>query len=330
MWQIGDIKFKSKVVLAPMAGYTSLGYREFYKPFGVGYSVTEMISDSGIVFHNQNTIDYLKTSKLDRPVAIQLFGSNIDTTLKAIDIINNELKIEYDFLDLNFGCPVSKVVNSHAGSYHLKDLDKLYDYVSKIVEHSKKPVTAKIRLGYDNNHINVIDTVDVLTKAGVKAIAIHARTKQEMYSGLPHYEYLKDLGLKMKIPLIISGNIFTLDDAIKAMDITKANAVMVARGGLGNPFLVKQIDTYFSKKIKLDSVDPLMNIKYCLSLADKLIEEKGEDKAMMIYRSIAPHFIKNIPGAKKYRMALSQNLLTRKDLEYVLNDISKEIGNYGK
>ncbi|MCQ2796071.1 MAG: tRNA-dihydrouridine synthase family protein [Bacilli bacterium] len=325
MWKIGNVKIKSQVVLAPMAGITSLSYREFMKPFGVGYSVTEMISDAGIVHHNQKTIDYLKTSKLDRPVALQLFGSKVETTLKAIDIINKELKIQYDFLDLNFGCPVRKVTSSGAGSSWLKDPKKLEKYVKAIVKHSKKPVTAKIRLGIDNEHINVKEIIDVLTKAGVKAIAVHARTTKELYSGKPHFALLKDFGKHMKVPLIVSGNIFTLDDAINALKITKADAVMVARGGIGNPHLITQIDRYLSKKQKIDNVSLLKNIEYCRKFARMLIQEKGERTAISILRSIAPRFLQGFKDAKKYRIMLSQNIDVFSDLDKILKSVEDSI-----
>ncbi|MCQ2792048.1 MAG: tRNA-dihydrouridine synthase [Bacilli bacterium] len=329
MWQIGNVKIKSQVVLAPMAGITSLSYREFMKPFGIGYSVTEMISDEGIVHHNQKTIDYLKTSKLDRPVAIQLFGSKLDTTLKAIDIINHELKIKYDILDINLGCPVRKITTGGAGSAWLKHPKKLYQYIKGIVECSSKPVTAKIRLGIDDKHLNYDEVISLLTKAGVKAIAIHARTKKELYSGAPHYNLLKDYGKKLKVPLIISGNIFTLDDAIKALKITKAQAVMVARGGIGNPYLIKQINHYLTKKIKLDNINQLDNIKYCRELAKALIQEKGENRAIAILRSIAPKFFFAFKDAKKIRCEISQNIKSYKDLDTILKKVEKEI-KHGK
>ncbi|MCQ2752690.1 MAG: tRNA-dihydrouridine synthase family protein [Bacilli bacterium] len=331
MWKIGNIKISSQVVLAPMAGITSLSYREFMKPFGVGYSVSEMISDAGISYHNEKTLEYLATSKLDRPVALQLFGSDIKRTLKALDIINDELKIDYDILDLNFGCPVHKVTSNGAGSAWLKDSKKLYQYVKSVVEHSPKPVTAKIRLGYDQKHILAFKkNIAVLEKAGVKAIALHARTKEELYSGEPHYDLLKDLQKKMHVPLIISGNIFSLDDAIKALKITKAQAVMVARGALGNPYLITQIDKYLSKKIKLSDISPRENIKYCRKLSRQLIQEKGEKTGVSILRSIAPKFIDGFKGAKTWRNKIAQTIKSQEDLETILTQIEKELKQYGR
>jgi len=325
VWQIGNVKIKSKVVLAPMAGITSLSYREFLKSFGIGYSVTEMISDAGIVHHNKKTLEYLKTSKLDRPVAIQLFGSDTSTTLKAMDIIDNELHIDYDILDLNFGCPVNKVMKSGAGSAWLKDPNKLFDYVNEIVKHTKKPVTAKIRLGIDEKHINVDKIVNALIRTNISAIGVHARTSKQMYTGKPNYEIIKGLGKRINIPLIISGDIFTLDDAINAIKITDAVAVMVARGSLGNPTLISQIDTYFKTKKIIDNATQLEQITYCRQLAKALIKEKGERVGVSILRTIAPQFFNGFKDVKKIRSEISQTIKTYNDLDLILKKIESEI-----
>lgn len=319
-FQIASFKFNSKVVLAPMAGVTCLAYREFMKPFGVAYSVTEMVSDAGISYHNKKTIEYLKSSKKDRPYAIQLFGHDFNITKKAIDIINDELKIKYDFLDINLGCPVRKVFKTGSGSALLQDLDYLYKYICSVVNYSKKPVTCKIRLGVDENHINVFDVVKVLEKAGVSAIAIHARTTKQLYSGKPNFNLIKDLGLTMNIPLIISGDIFTLDDAINALNITKASAVMVARGGIGNPYLITQINEYFNKGKKLENVTINKSKKYCKKLAKMIIKEKGEKTGISMLKGIAPRFFTKYTNAKKIRSEIAQNIKNYKDLKNILKN----------
>ena len=321
MWKIANLKIKTKVVLAPMAGITSLSYREFMKPFGVGYSVTEMISDAGIVYHNKKTIEYLKTSKLDRPIAIQLFGSKLAITKKALDIINNELKIDYDILDINAGCPVHKVMKTGAGSALLKDPKKLYKYIKGIVEVSPKPVTVKIRLGIDDKHINVIETCKLLENAGVSAIGLHARTSKQLYSGKCDFEAIKNLGKTLKVPLIISGDIFTLNDAINTMKITKATAVMVARGGVGNPTLISQINAYLKDNKIIKNATKKEQIKYCRELAKTLIKEKGEHTGISILRGVAPKFFVGFDGATKIRSQISQSIKTYKDLDNILKSI---------
>lgn len=324
MWKIKDIEIKSHVVLGPMAGITFLSYRDFMKPFGVGLSVTEMVSDCGLIYGNKTTLEYIETSKIDHPVAIQLFGSDADNICKAMDIVI-EHNPNFEMFDINLGCPVPKVTKTGAGSAMLKDTQKLYEYMKKIVEHSPKPVTAKIRLGWDDKSINVFENIKALEDAGVAAIAVHARTTKQMYAGKANYELLKDLGLKMKVPLIISGDIFTIEDAKRAVEITKATAVMVARGGVGNPNLIRQINAYYNND-EIPSESSLdESVKYLYQLTDMMIEEKGEQKAMMILRGIAPKFFGNFPNSKKLKSELAQTLKTRADLKMIIEKyISQE------
>lgn len=317
MFRIAHVEIKGKVVLAPMAGITSLAYRKFLKPFGVSLSVTEMVSASGLVYGNDKTIDYIKTLDNEGPIAIQLFDSDPQKIVDAMKIVN-ESQYKFDFFDINLGCPVPKVTQAGAGSSLLKDTDKLYEFMRLVVENSPKPVTAKIRLGWDDNSINVIENVKALEKAGVAAIGIHARTAKQLYEGKPNYELIRNLRDSMSVPLIVSGNIFTTEDAINALEITHADAVMVARGSLGNPFLVKQIDEYFTNGNKLPNPSLEENIKYLLEFTDLLIEEKGEDRAIRILRGIAPKFFNGYPGMKQIKNQIAQNILTKQDLINIL------------
>lgn len=322
MWKIGNVNINSRVVLAPMAGITSFAYRNFMKQFGVGLSVTEMISDCGLIYGNEKTIDYLKTSEDEQPVAVQLFGSDSKNICKAIDIVlekNPNIKI----IDINLGCPVPKVTKTGAGSSLLRDSVKLGKFMAEICQHSPVPITAKIRLGWDNNTINFLENIKVLEKAGVKAIAIHARTTAQGYSGKANYEIIRNLKEKMNVPLIISGDIFTLDDAINALKITGADAVMVARGAVGNPYLVHQINSYLNDAKIEENVSLDTNIKYLITFMDMLILEKGELQAMSILRGIAPKFLNNYPGTKKLKNIICQTITTRDSLMRILESIDK-------
>jgi tRNA-dihydrouridine synthase B len=322
MWKIGNVTINGYVVLGPMAGITSLSYREFMKPFGVGLSYTEMVSDCGLDYGNIKTMDYIKTSTLDHPVGIQLFGSDINRTLKAIEILENSNQ-KYDILDINLGCPVPKVTRTGAGSAWLKKPKELYDYMSQICKHSSHPVTAKIRLGWDDKSINYLEIIDILTKAGVKAITIHARTTAQLYSGKANYSILKDLGKQMSIPLIVSGDIYTLQDAINAMNITGATAVMVARGGVGNPVLIKQINQYYESNLLLPSPTLAEQCNYLKQYAQMLINEKGEISAIKILRGIAPKFLLNFKGMKPYKNEMAQSIKTYDDLLNIINNVCK-------
>lgn len=320
MWKIADTEISSQVVLGPMAGITSQAYRLFVKPFGIGLSFTEMISDCGLFYQNQNTFTYLPTQITDHPIGIQLFGSKIENAIKAIEIIQNA-GVPYEFIDLNFGCPVTKVTKTGAGSSWLKKPQKLQDYVASIVAYSKRPITAKIRLGWDDEQINFSEVVQRLEKAGVSAITIHARTTTQMYSGKANWELLSGLKSTMRVPLIISGDIFTLDDAIKVLEITKADAVMVARGAVGNPHLIRQIDTYLKTGERLPDATLGEQINYLKAYIDLLIEEKGERQAIMILRGIAPKFFNGFPGMKTVKNEIATSIETKTDLEAILDTI---------
>lgn len=318
MWKIGNLEIKGKVVLGPMAGYTSTAYRKFMKKFGVDVCVTEMVSDMGLIYGNQETFSYLEASEEEYPLGVQLFGSEPENIAKAAEICLNTMQ-DISFFDINAGCPVNKVTKGGAGSSLLKDPEKLASMVKSIKEKTNKPVTVKIRLGWDSHSINFREVISLLEDAGVDAIGIHARTRKELYTGTPHYDLIKDLRNEMKVPLIVSGNIFTLDDAINALEITKADAVMVARGGVGNPFLITQIQHYFKTGERLNNPTLDDQKKYCLELAKLLIEEKGETSGMKIFRSMAPRFFTGYPNSKELRSKLVQTICTYQDLVDIID-----------
>lgn len=320
MFKIGNVEINGKAVLAPMAGYTSLAYRKFMKKFGVALTVTEMVSDCGLIYDNKKTIEYLKTDKTEHPVAIQLFGGSAETICKAMDIAIKQ-NPEIDIFDINLGCPAPKVTKTGAGSALLKDPKKLEKMFKEICEHSPIPVTAKIRLGWNEETMNFKENIKALENAGVAAIGVHARTTRQGYAGKPKYELLKNLRDEMKVPLIVSGDIYTLKDAIKALKTTKADAVMVARGGVGNPILIKQIDEYFKTGKIVEDSSLEENVKYLRELTDEMIAEKGEYSATMTMRSIAPKFFNKFPNTKKLKLKLVSALTTRESLERILKEI---------
>lgn len=283
---INNKELKGKVILAPMAGITSFSYRKFMNKFGPALTYSEMISDCGLIYGNKKTFEMIETDGSDRPLGIQLFGGKKETLLQALDIIQNQ-DIDYDIIDINLACPVNKVVKSNGGSSWLKDQDALFDTMKAICEKSKTPVSAKIRLGY--NTINVEETVKTLQKAGVNFIMIHARTRKELYSGKPHFEELKNIRDIIKIPFGVSGDIFTVEDALNALKITRADYVLVARGGVGNPELITNINNALEGK---EIIAPTLEkqIKYFKEFKSLLVKEKGEKIATSILKGLAPKF----------------------------------------
>ena len=322
MWQFKNYKIESKVVLAPMAGITFRSYREYMANFGFGVCVTEMVSDMGLIYGNEETKTYIDFQKSNYLTGVQLFGKDPNNIKKAAEIALN-LNPNIDFFDVNMGCPVPKVVDAGAGSALMKNPKLCGDIIRALKEVTDKPISAKIRLGWDNKSINYLEVIKELEDAGIDMIAIHSRTKKELYLGEPHHELLKDLRKQMKVPLVISGNIYTLDDAIKAMEITSADAVMVARGGVGNPFLLTQINEYYKTGERLPNPSLKEQLQYCYDLALKVIEEKGEERGLRIYRGIAPKFFNGIKNCKQYRLRLSSELTDLNSLKMILNDIAK-------
>lgn len=318
MFKIGYIEVKNKVILAPMAGITSFGYRKFMSQFGPSICVTEMVSDMGLIYGNKETKTYVEYEPLQIPTGVQLFGNSAENLAKSA-LICEKLNPRIDYYDINMACPVNKVTKTGAGSSLLKNPKLCGEIVKSVKEATHKPVTAKIRIGVDSKHINFLEVIDELQKAGVDMIAIHPRTTKEMYGGLPHWELLKDLRNKMSVPLVVSGNIFTVEDAKKALEITGADAVMVARGGVGNPRLITNINRYLNgEDIELPTLEE--QIDYCLELARDLIKEKGEATAMRVYRGIATKFLDGFPNSKQTKSRLSTELVKYDDLVRILSD----------
>ena len=321
MWYLGNLKVEGKVILAPMAGITSEGYRKYMNSFGCNLCYTEMVSDMGIIYENKETEDYVKFEKDICPTGVQLFGNNPANLAKAA-LKCLSMNPNIDFFDVNMGCPVPKVTKAGSGSAIMRDPKLAGDIIRAIKEVVNLPVTAKIRLGYEE--VNFLEVIKELENAGVDAIAIHARTRKELYYGTPHYELIENLQSKMKVPLIVSGNIFTVDDALNALKITGATAVMIARGGIGNPMLIKDLNDALEGK-EPECIYTFENQKkMCIELADSLIKEKGEALAMRIYRSIAPKFFSGFPNSKSLRVKLASQMTTYQSMLKILNDFTIE------
>lgn len=320
---IGNIEIKGRVILAPMAGVTSFSYRKFMKPFGCALTYTEMISDCGLNYGNKRTLEMCYTNGDDSPLGLQLFGGTKESLLKAMDVLEKH-NIHYDILDLNLACPVPKVTKNNGGSRRLLDQNELFDMVSAVVKKSKKPVSAKIRLGYDS--INVYETCKTLERAGVKFIMIHARTKKELYSGTPHFDELKDLKKVINIPFGVSGNIFSVHDALKALEITKADAVLVARGAEGNPLLIKNINAALNNE-EYEGTNFEKQKQFLFEFIDLLLQEKGEKHALPFLKGEAPKFFNMFPGneIKKLKKEITENTTSIEDIKRTINDFNHNI-----
>ncbi|MCD8203834.1 MAG: tRNA-dihydrouridine synthase family protein [Coprobacillus sp.] len=321
---VEERKKVSRVVLAPMAGYTFYSYRKFMEKYKVAFSYTEMVSDMGIIYDNEETLSYLKTDDKEWPIGLQLFGHDpfhmAEAARKAL-----ELEPRFAFIDINCGCPVEKVTKSGAGSALLNDPVLIGDIIREIKKTCDTPVSIKIRMGWDKEHLSYKEVIKEAEKAGVDFIAIHARTKSMLYSGSPLYEELKDIKKITNVPIIVSGDIFTLDDVIKIDELIHPDFFMIARGGVGNPYLIKQINTYFKTGKKIPSPNIKKQLKLCLKLGKMVCKDKGEETGMRVFRSISPHFISNVPNSKAMRTALSSQVNTYDDLKRIIKDYRKSL-----
>lgn len=324
--EIGSIHLQGQVILGPMAGITNAAYRSFCKEFGCALTYTEMVSDCGLIYQNEETYKYLRIEENDHPVALQLFGGKKTTLLQALEIVKKK-KVPCDIIDINMGCPVPKVTKTGAGSSWLRRTSEMKEMMTEFVENSPVPVTVKIRLGWDASQINFKENVKALEEAGVKMICIHARTRAQLYQGKANYELLRGLREQMQIPLVISGDIFSLEDAIQALEMTHADGVMVARGALGNPQLIRQIDHYLKTGEKLPNTPLQEQMQYLLDFADRLIALKGEEVAIRELRGIGPHFLKGYPNLRKYKIRMTSELKTRQDLKEIVEEIERNLPN---
>lgn len=316
-YYIKDIYIDSKVVLAPMAGVTNIAYRKMCKRYGAGMVTTEMISDKGIFYHDKKTKDMASIDDNEHPVAIQIFGGEIDTLINAAKWVDEQTNA--DIIDINMGCPVPKVLKSDAGSKYLLDVERIYNTVKNVVKNVKKPVTVKIRIGWDHNSINVFEVSDAIIKAGASALVIHGRTKSDLYSGTVNYDLIKQVKERHPdFPIIANGDITSPIKAKEVLDYTKCDAIMIGRGSYGNPFIFKQIIHYLNTGELLEEPDLFERIEVLKQYAKDLIEYKGEIIALKELRGQAGWFLKGCRNGAKLRGEISY-IKTYQDLEDILN-----------
>ena len=273
-WNIGNVKIKNQVVLAPMAGVCNSAYRKICKEMGCGLVYAEMVSDKAITFSNKKTLDMLYMEEEERPLTQQIFGSDKDSFVEAAKYIYENMKP--DIIDINMGCPVPKVaVRAQAGSALLKNPEKIYDIVKAVVEAVPIPVTVKIRSGWDSNHINAVEVAKIIEKAGASAICVHPRTRSQGYSGKADWNIIKQVKDAVAIPVIGNGDIKTPEDAKNMLDSTGCDAVMIGRGVLGNPWLIKNTINYLENKPLID-VSVSDRVDMCLKHLSYLEELKND------------------------------------------------------
>ena len=291
-WNIGNVKIKNQIVLAPMAGICNSAFRRICKEMGCGLIYAEMVSDKAITYNNQKTIDMLYMTEEERPIVQQIFGSDKESFVIAAKYIYENM--HPDIIDINMGCPVPKVaVRAQAGSALLKNPEKIYDIVKAVVEAVPIPVTVKIRSGWDHKNINAVEVAKIVEKAGASAICVHPRTRSQGYSGNADWSVIKAVKENVSIPVIGNGDVKSAEDAKKMLDETGCDAVMIGRGVLGNPWIIKNSVDYLDGK-EITNVSPKEKIDMCLHHLDYLNDLKNEKLACLEIRNHIGWYLKGI------------------------------------
>jgi len=303
-WKIGNVTIKNQIVLAPMAGICNSAYRRICKEMGCGLIYAEMVSDKAITFQNKKTLDMLTMTDFERPLVQQIFGTDIDSFVTAAKYIEENMKP--DIIDINMGCPVPKVaLRAQAGAALLKNPNKIYEIVKAVVDAVSIPVTVKIRSGWDMDHINAVEVAKLIEKAGASAICVHPRTRSQGYSGKADWSIIKLVKENVSIPVIGNGDVKKPEDVLRMLDETKCDAVMIGRGVLGNPWLIRDsIALLDGKDIPPVTVEDRVDM--CLKHLSYLMELKSEKLACLEIRSHISWYFKGVPGCNELKNKIYQ------------------------
>ena len=314
MWKIGNVEIKNQIVLAPMAGISNTSYRKIIKEMGAGLIYAEMVSDKAIMYGNEKTFTLLKMDESERPIAQQIFGADIDSFVSAAKEVEKTMKP--DIIDINMGCPVPKVaIRSQAGSALLKDHDKIYEIVKAVVEAVNVPVTVKIRSGWDEKHINAIEVAKQIERAGASAITVHPRTRAQGYSGKADWSIIKKVKEAVNIPVIGNGDVTSCYLAKQMLDETGCDAVMIGRGVLGNPWLIRESVSYLENGIVPERPTPKEIVTMLKKHFNLLLEDKGEKPAVLEIRNHALWYIKGLPNSA----SIKNQICSTKDKNEIFN-----------
>ena len=323
--KIRDIELDGQVILAPMAGVCNSAFRKICKEMGCALVCAEMVSDKGMIYNSKKTKDMLYFEETERPISQQIFGSDLKTFTEAAKMVYEIMKP--DIIDINMGCPVPKVaVRSQAGSALLKNPDLIYDIVSSVVKSVPVPVTVKIRSGWDANSINAVEVAKICEKAGASAITVHPRTRSQLYSGKADLDIIKRVKESVSIPVIGNGDITDIDSAKHMLEYTKCDAIMIGRGVLGNPWLIKEIDTYLKTNTIIDKPTYEEKIDMCYKHLNYLLKIKNEHVAVLEMRSHIAWYIKGMPYHKEIKNLIfkAQN---KEEITEILDNYRKKLYN---
>ncbi|ELJ9304315.1 tRNA dihydrouridine synthase DusB [Staphylococcus pseudintermedius] len=304
MWKIGDVEIENRVVLAPMAGVCNSAFRLTVKEFGAGLVCAEMVSDKAILFNNPKTMKMLYIDENERPLSLQIFGGEKETLVEAAEYVDKNTTA--DIIDINMGCPVSKIIKCEAGARWLLDPNKIYEMVSAVTERVSKPVTCKMRIGWDEDHIFAVENAKAAERAGAAAISLHGRTRVQMYEGKADWDIIRQVKEAVNIPVIGNGDVTSPELAEKMLKETGVDAVMIGREALGNPWMIYRTVHYLETGELIDEPQIDEKIEIALLHLNRLVDLKGEKVGVMEMRKHASWYLKGVRGNGKARKALNQ------------------------
>lgn len=304
MWKIGNVDIPNRVVVAPMAGISNAAFRVTVKEFGAGLVVCEMISDKGIQQRNKKTLDMLYIDEREYPLSVQIFGGDKENLVEAAKFVEENTKAA--IIDINMGCPVNKVIKAEAGAKWLLDPNKVYEMVDAVSSAIDLPVTVKMRTGWDEDHLFAVENALAAEKAGASAIAMHGRTRVQMYEGQANWDVLKEVKKHVTIPFMGNGDVRTPEDAKRMLDYVGADGVMIGRAALGNPWMIQRTKQYLETGELTPEPTPHEKIETAKVHLQRLIDLKGEKIATREFRQHASYYLKGIPRAAKVKVAINQ------------------------
>lgn len=320
-FQIGDIIMDNRVVLAPMAGICNSAFRLTVKEFGAGLVYAEMISDKALNTRNKKTLDMLYIDERENPMTLQIFGGDKENLVEAAKFVDKHTTA--DIIDINMGCPVNKIIKCEAGAKWLLDPNKIYEMVSAVVDAVDKPVSVKMRIGWDEERVFAVENAQAAERAGAAAIAMHGRTRVQMYEGKANWDVLAEVKKNISIPFIANGDVETPEDAKRILEHTKADGVMIGRAALGNPWMIYQTVKYLESGVQIPEPSVREKMDVCLLHFERLKALKGEKVAVREMRKHASWYLKGIRGNGKIRNAINLTE-TEQELRILLNSVADE------
>ena len=297
--RIGNFETPGNVFLAPMAGVTDLPFRLICKQFEASLLYTEMINAKAVCYEDKNTFDMLLVEDEEKPVAVQIFGSEPGFMAEAARTLT-ELN-RFEIIDINMGCPAPKVVKAGDGSALMKNPKLAYDIVNKVKAATNLPVTVKFRKGWDEKSINALEFGKLMQEAGADAVTLHGRTREQYYSGTADWEIIKELKEKLSIPVIANGDITSFEAAERILDITKADALMIGRGAQGNPFIFKEVNDYMESAILPKEISPKLKIDTAISHYKLALKYKTQHKAVTEMRKHLGWYLKGLKNSARIK-----------------------------